>query len=284
MPFTPTSDLPPDPTVRVFFNGLMIMKPSADNRRCEVYIHRSAPNHHLSIEIRQKRPQKPDVILMRHLGPLAFALPTPGSPSGSPPIHGFLVFGETPQGVKRYLGVPGPMGERSLLDAFNFNQFHAGKTDIDPLGARPSLYFDDGTFYSAEITSPDVKVRLKKGDTVVHEFPQLAALIGANLYNHKVFVQWRQEGILRTLPLKRQPGISYEIYVSNDPLFEAPPELGTPSHDELREYYKILPRVPGPEQYELHFEYPPTPTELVTAKRDDKGSTMIPCMPGIDDP
>ena len=73
MPFTPEHSLRPDPTVRVFFSGLLIIDPADDARHCEVFVNHSAPKHHLTIEVRRKRPRRPDELMMRPVGPLAFS-------------------------------------------------------------------------------------------------------------------------------------------------------------------------------------------------------------------
>jgi hypothetical protein len=93
---------------------------------------------------------------------------------------------------------------------------------------------------------------------------------------------WRQGSDIVTLPFMPPPvGVSftYEVYVTNDPLFD--PNAFSPvvsPHDELAEYYRVLPGVRPQERFTL--------TQLpVTASPEspsgDRGSPRIPCMPVI---
>src|SRR6185503_17484210 len=73
MPFTQVQEMPNNPpTVRIFLTGQLMLQPNAESNTCEVFVNGSAPNHHLTVEVREKRPGKPDSILMRHHGPLEF--------------------------------------------------------------------------------------------------------------------------------------------------------------------------------------------------------------------
>src|SRR5919205_3783362 len=100
MPFTRRETLPPDPAVRVFFSGLLILDPAEDAKSCEVFVNHSAPKHHLTIEVRRKRPNRPDELMMRHVGPLAFT-------TTQQPTHGFIIEKRTDddsllEGVRKY--------------------------------------------------------------------------------------------------------------------------------------------------------------------------------------
>jgi hypothetical protein len=294
MPFTPQETLPPDPAVRVFFSGLMILKPSADEKTCEVFINNSAPRHHLTIDVRRKRAGRPDEIMMRHVGPLTFAETLTDDPE-EPLIHGLFIkkVSGGPKGVRRYAPAEPPAdGEPDgLYLAVNMAgpQLHGGNPDlgadpvteqprklldIDPLGGRPSIYIDDGAFYTAAKTRENITITLKKDGLPDQPLPPFASLIGANIYldsnEESVTVKWRNQGKLEALTLaKPAPGVSYEIYIVNDPLYESDSEE-EPAHDEFREYYKILPNVETAEQFRLKVNVPPNATE--------RGTTKAPCM------
>lgn len=290
MPFTSVTELPDNPTVRIFFTGLMIIAPDEEKPTCEVFVNRSAPDHHLTIEVRRKTPGKPDEIMMRHVGPLSFI-------GDGDPIHGLVIRKVAPgeKFVKVYEpGTPSTEGE-GLSFAINLQgpEFHNGNPDVgqdpvtelprklldvDPLGGRPSLFLDDGVFYTAAKTRPEFEITLKKEGIADKPLPPIASLIGANMYldddTSSVTMAWRQQGKVQTLVLKRAPGISYEVYIMNDPLYESDKitDVQTdPKHDEFREYYKILPGVPSSEQFRLAYK---RPEEAV-----DRGSTRTPCMP-----
>jgi hypothetical protein len=67
-------------------------------------------------------------------------------------------------------------------------------------------------------------------------------------------------------------GTYYEVYVINDPLYEDEDE--PKSHDELAEYYKVLPTVPTGDRFKMEVEFPqPVP--------HDKGTSKTPCMPVV---
>ena len=74
MPFAPKDTLPQQhPDVRVYFTGLMILEPTGDDdKACQIFVNSSATRHYLTIEVRRKTANRPDEIMMRHVGPLAF--------------------------------------------------------------------------------------------------------------------------------------------------------------------------------------------------------------------
>jgi hypothetical protein len=288
MPFTSETNLPDNPDVRVFFTGLMILDPNPepnpdmDMNTCEVFVHRKAADHFLTIEVRRKQAGHPDIIMMRHAGPLAFA-----PPPGEPGRFGMLIeVGPNPQGVRRYdpedPDHPSPEGAGfNLAIDLQGAQFHNGSIgSVDPLGGRPSILFNDAVFYTAVITGDHLDVGLiREEELLVPKLPPFASVIGANIYLDKedpdsaVFVQWRQEGLDQVLTLKKQEeGISYEIYIANEPLYEDEESL-LPRHEEFAEYYNILPQVPTNERFRLDIPKPPAGTP--------RGSTTTPCMPVV---
>lgn len=278
MPFTPTGDLPENPAVRIFFSGLMILEPTADGKSCEVFVHRSAPAHHLTIEVRRKRASFPDEIMMRHVGPLTFGVTLSEDPDARP-IHGFFIHKVTDgeKGVRRYNPVEPPQQgmPESLGLAIDMEgaQFHNGSVGpVDELGGRPSIFLDDGTFYTAAKTRPELEIKLKKNGAPDQPLAPFASLIGANIYlddNSSAVLRFRHQGRFETLELTNPaPGVSYEIYIVNDPLYENDSE-DEPKHDEFKEYYKILPDVPTSEQFRLDSSTPP---------QAERGTTKAPCM------
>lgn len=285
MPFTSETELRENPDVRIFFIGLMIIDPNpelapAPNvNTCEVFVHRSAPDHRLTVEVRRKRPGKPDITMMRHPDPLEFT-----SPPGATPRFGmFIRVSPTPTGVKRYDPAPNttsPEG-RGLDLAIDIEgpQFHNGSVGrVDTLGGRPSILFNDAVFYTA-VTSDelhrDLEVTLTRNNAVVEqEFRPFASVIGANIYlddpNNSVIMRWREKGRDHVLEMKKpEDGVSYEICITNEPLFEDDESL-FPRHEEFNEYYKILPEVPRDQQFALNIP-PPQPGT-------PRGSTTTPCM------
>lgn len=277
IPTTPNLD--PKPDIRIFFSGLMILDPSDDNESCEVFVHRSAANHQLTIEVREKQETGPDLIKMRHVGPLPYALSPPDF-DGDPPIHGMAIAVErNPKGIRAYDGEPGPEGESFNL-AINLDgqDFHNGSTgQIDKLNGRPSILLNDAVLYTADKTSPQLTIDLKRNGQQVRTLEPFASLIGGNIYldeGDSVSVRWMAQGMLEELKLaKSTTGSSYEIYIVNDPLYESN-ALFIPAHDEFKEYYKLCPEVALENQFRLDVKTDngmPLPVM-------ERGSTKTPCM------
>jgi hypothetical protein len=91
-------------------------------------------------------------------------------------------------------------------------------------------------------------------------------------------LSWRNQGKEASLFLEKseEVGLSYEIYIVNDPLFESSgitDPILDPKHDEFAEYYKLLTAVPTERQFRLQVVVPPNAPPL------ERGSTDIPCMP-----
>lgn len=282
MPLTQVADLPSDPAVRIFFSGLMIIQPSADGQSCEVFVHRSAPDHQLTIEVRQKQVGKPDLIKMRHVGPLPYALTPPGFPD-DPPIHGIMIqVQNAAKGIRAFRPGNASTEGEGLDLAINIegNDFHQGAAGpVDALGGRPSILLNDAVFYTADKTSPDLTINLKKNNQQIKALAPFASLIGANIYlddGDAASMFWMPQGMLEELRLEKPAqGISYEIYIVNDPLYEVDRTF-IPTHDEFKEYYKLLPDVPSTDQFRLEVLLPPTqPNDPPVVSR---GSTKTPCM------
>ncbi len=272
MPFTPVEELPDrPPTVRIFLTGQLILQPDAASRTCEVFVNRSAPNHQLTVEVREKCNGQPDAILMRHHGPLEFR-------SSDEPVEGLLIRRQPAGNVRMYTGDATAFGE-ALTAAIDLSKqdFHPGNAiPVDHESARPSVLVEDGIFHTAAKTSNKLTIKLKKGEAVVREMEPFASLIGANVYlNEGEFLNlaWREMGLARTLSLtKPEEGTSYEVYIINDPLYEDVEE--PKAHDEFAEYYKVLPSVPTPDRLKLDVTFPePEP--------QDRGSNKTPCMPVV---
>src|SRR6185295_9529476 len=171
MPFAPIDTfpqkddepgVPKDPDVRVYFTGLMILEPTGDDdKACQILLNSSATRHYLTIEVRRKTANRPDEIMMRHVGPLAFF-----DPDGDPqiPLHGFHIVKDNAAStcVFRYTGGTGPKGEedfnlavdlarapyhdtdRQVPPDLSTPNIQRNLLDIDNLVGRPSIFLNDG--------------------------------------------------------------------------------------------------------------------------------------------
>ena len=283
MPFTQVPELPNQPpTVRIFMTGQLMLQPDAASKSCEVFVNRSAPNHQLTVEVREKRPGQPDAILMRHHGPLEFR-------QADAPVDGLsikrIVFSEAegelvPAGsIGMYTGAPTPFGEAlSLAIDLRSEGFHPSnemKVDFD--SARPSILINDGIFHTAFKFAPEnIKVKLTRG-TEIRTLDPFASLIAANIYLNEgeiLVMNWRELGLSRTISLTtpKVEGTTYEVYIINDPLYE---DEGEPkAHDELGEYYKVLPSVSTADRFKMEVEF-------IQPVASDKGTSKAPCMPVV---
>jgi hypothetical protein len=297
MPFTSVHKLEENPDVRIFFTGLLILDPNPEpgpgvnpEKSCEVFVNRSAPDHHLSIEVRRKREGYPDIIMMRHLGDLSFG----AAAQTDMPRYGMfidVIGGEHPRGVRRYDpadgAAPSKEGEAFGL-AFDLEgpQFHNAKLEIDKPAGRPSIVLNDAVFYTAVKTQENKKITLAKKDietdsdvVVVEKLPPFASVIGANIYlddddEAAVLMSWRQQGRDKLLTLKKPTGdFTYEIYIANEPLYEAD-DSPFSTHDEFGEYYRLFPKVPIQDRFRVF-----VPDEQPEEPDAERGSTTTPCMP-----
>jgi hypothetical protein len=274
MPFKTQPTLPPNPSVRIFFIGLNILTPG-DNDTCQTFVHNASQLHNLSIEVRRKRPgppnkpDKPDVLMMRQLGPLFF--------TGADPSHtqGFIIQTDGLQpadkGVRAYDGTEASDEGTKLSDAFKLTDHLTTVPVVNKFGGLPGILVDHGVLYTADKVT--VKARLVPNSGAPVELTEVPTIIGANIYldpsvpAHRVTLFWRQHGKDVHLTLKPSANFTYEIYVINEPLFEED-SPGPPTHGEFAEYFKILSNVNEAEKFELEFleEIP------------DRGSSRAPCM------
>ena len=283
MPFKSQFALPATlPLVKVFFNGLMIAKPNAAGSECDVFVHKTGTDHDLSIEIRLKQPNKPDEILMRHLGPLQLLQTTQEGKK-----IGFILTKDSPQGVFEYVGAATTeVDTLSFPRVFDLNTLHFGKTAVDKPSAEPSILINDATFYCAAKTVPGLEAELRNATTgtVIAPLREFCSILGANIYGTSVNVAWREKGQVQAFPLTNNipANAYYEVYFANDPPFVPRPTGDQQPHDELGEYYKILPNVPAPERLKVVYTRIPGSNPAVPIPEPDKGSARFPCMSLID--
>src|SRR5205085_5481333 len=213
---------------------------------------RGVANHTLSIEVRMKEPDKPDMILFRHFGDLPPNLPNlniTAFDNNNQPI---------PAHASRYIPLfPQPPQEEldkdfSLVFNLGARIYNNTALTVKTAKTRPTLEFTGGYsyLYTAFIKDgSNHKIEVLKNGVVQQELPQLAAIVGANLHldpNNTVEGKVVISGGPLTVPLElpKPTGnskIRYEIYVDNSP-FDG--SLGA-GHSEVAEYYKVIEKVNG---------------------------------------
>lgn len=271
MTFQPTTTLPTqNPSVKIFFHGLNILR-SPDGLSCIVETLRAPRHPHtLSVEVRAKMPNEPDMIIMRHFGHLTGNHPglSIRVDSASDP----KAFKYVPIGSFDPARTPTTAADRRdfrWVINLEAEHFHAHTLTVDPDKTRPSILIYSGIyyFYAAQLLMGPIAVR--QGSTPKPEpLAAMASIIGANLYledGSKASIKWRLNGEEVELPLGKldiAAGAHYEVYIDNSPLFEPP---SGPTHSELVQYYEVIPGIPPGQQHNLDFP------EAVAA-RSEKGA------------
>jgi hypothetical protein len=282
----------PAPTVKIFFSGLLLLEPDEAGSVCDVGVHRSSPAHTFSIEVREKHQDTniPDIVKMRHVGPVEFGSVT--SPTTGEPIGILIdVASETSAGVRKFCptDVFNRTGQdtdpRDLRWAIDFasDEFHGHRLDTDAFGLKPGIQITDAVFYTA-LRTDEAKTSVTRIGGVSlpdpADFHRIAAIIGANIYlseGSKVTLDWRENGEPQHLELPKPDvsGIYYEIYIINDPPYTDEQKPAT--HDEFKEYYKVIQDVPTGEQFDLIIE----PRGPASPQPPSLGTPTIPCMSGM---
>jgi hypothetical protein len=273
MPFQATpsgQSLPPNPDVRIFFQGLLILRASDDSKLCVVENHlRPSFPHTLSIEVRAKVAQEPDVILMRHFGPLE----APGLViNGGYDTASSVVYKHQPSSFDNPLGVGAPDDFRWIVN-LEGRLFHKRPLSVDTTGTRPGITVENGIYYFYTARKKTGRITRTGGGEPDLDLTGIASTVGANLSigANPVVLTWHK-GTNHMLELDRVAGTSYEIYIDNSPLFLDLEDEAT-HHSELNEYYDVLPGVGT--RFDLDFH----PVSLVgSAKFNTIRSTPnIPC-------
>jgi hypothetical protein len=241
MPFQIKTQLP-EPTIRIFFHGLMVLRAADDTESCTVEIHRNANFEHVfSVEVRVKIEGKPDIILMRHFRNLQGTHPgltIEVSPAPSAPI----VYKFQPTEIFDPTQENGG-DEQDFRWITNLDELHDAALSVDVTQTRPGILIKNGLYYfyaAARLVSP---ITITHGGKSQSQIAALASIVGANLFLEdecEAILTWDEGGSIQTLHLEKpqQAGISYEIYFDNSPLFAG--QSGMPTHSEFPEYYEIV--------------------------------------------
>src|ERR1043165_3574672 len=198
MPFKETQTLPTCPAARIFFHGLLFFGlDEGDGKSCRIGIHRSSPDHELSIEVRIKKPHTPDFVIMRHLGPLNFLGLESGN-AGDRSQPGLRIRVNPPNdeadaGVSKFVAAArfnrAPKSASDAQDSRwgrDLSAIHNTQITFDTFDENcinPGILVTDGVLYTA-LKSVDSliieKVSLKTGAR--ENFFPVAALMGINIY------------------------------------------------------------------------------------------------------
>jgi hypothetical protein len=295
MPFRTTDTLPANPPLKIFFHGLTVLR-SPDGLSCVAELHRDANTHTLTIEVRTKAANKPDMILLRHLRKLTGNDPLSIKVTPPLPDHQRGAFKYEPFELNPFTTAPDPANPANALNfgwIVNLESvlYHGPSLGVRRSGTRPAILIDGGDcrFYTASLM-PDY-ITVTQGGGNARTLNGLAAIIGANLYlgNDGVerVIEITGPSLDDDLPLPRpDAGVSYEIYVENSPL------LATNRHDELEEYYNVIRKhrddsgVLVSQNERFSFTFPNVPNFATGSVKVNTrtASARIPCMSVALDP
>jgi hypothetical protein len=279
----PFPSIPPD--VEIYFHGQLLLR-SENGAICEVGINPIASNHVLTVEVRRKQLNKPDLILMRHVGPLKFRRATGGGAAIEP---GMIIEVANPVAptqaawscegpdVLNYASGDGQYDKdfRWILN-LEGNLFHDKDLTPSVFGTTDMIRLQNGEFFfRTAFRSPDrLKYERRSGGKAPLDFRKIGAIARASVFlaeHQNVLVTWNDGGPDdRVLTLtKSTMGITYEIYIQHTPLFQQPGVVT--GHDEIAQFYRIIPEVPGGDRFTFGV------VDAPLGPPPDTGSPDIPC-------
>lgn len=266
------------PDVSIFFHGQLFLR-SEDGEICQVGVNPLADNHILSVEVRIKQAGKPDLIKMRHFGPL-----NPRQPEGmtievSPAAdqaHRAAWKCISADPINYESGEGDPNDCRWLLN-LEGPHFHKPQELIPTVfGTKDVIKLQGGAYYFTTAFRSGTQLKFKRtgGGLADQDFRGIGGAARASVFlqpNQSVLVKWNDGTQEQVATLTKASGISYEIYVENTPLFVQVDPDNLESYEELVHYYKVIPttQVPAAGRFKM--------TPEVDVPDRDFGSPDIPC-------
>jgi len=251
MPFrrTTTLDRAELPDVRIFLQGLLILRPNLKQKGAlDILVERWSERHVLSIEVWEDNGGQPNFPLTRILGPLhqPLAITVDKSPQGA---NAFLPRAKDPRSFSHLLDLTGP------------DLHYKEKLDLQYYGTQPCFRLTEGTLYTAQLTKPLVRTGGGKKDK---KLGPKAAVVGANIYLQGRKLSIKLGGDSLTLPpASASSDPKYVIYIDNSPSELVMPKM---AHGHFTHYYNVIGNVPKNKQFDVNVV-------------KTKGTTDVPCMP-----
>lgn len=255
MPFDPSTDPIADPTIRIFFGGLLMITPTPESnfKRADVFVVEDhSTDHGLSVDVSVDEPQ-PTFPFLR-LGNKVLR-------------HELRISKGTPQGIKKFAGTSQP-GVDPVPPDLDFKRLHP-RASVKPAAQhRAAVKITDGLLHAAKRRTSNTW--LERGGVCT---PCTAALVlGIRLeasLQDEVTLTWRDGSLV--LPRPEDPiGTKYLILVDNSR--PVPADV-----NDFKHLYHALDGVPTAEEFNLAFEQCPSEgIGILTTPR-------IPCIPGTTD-
>ena len=279
------STIPTRPAdVEIIFHGQLLLR-STDGRSCDVAINPIAANHFLTIEARTKIAGQPDVINMRQVGQLNFRSPEGMTIEVNPPADTLASWKcVSATAINPESGAVGPSGGGGpQAEDFRWvmnlegGLFHNANLRCSVFENRQHVIrLQQGEFFfrSGNRARPGLRYERRQNGQNPANFRGLGAIARVSAFlgqTQTVIMRWNDATGPQVLTLEKPPqGGIHEIYVENTPLFIDPATaLG---HDELAEYYKVLPDVAQNAKFTFRSFQEPQP-----GPGFDAGTPTIPC-------
>jgi hypothetical protein len=273
-----------EPDVEMFFHGQLLLR-SENSVTCEVGVNQVATSHVLTIEVRKKQPNKPDLIEMRHVGPLNFRRPTGGGTT----IEPGMIFEISPAASTQaawscegtdtlnYETGAGQFDEdfRWILN-LEGDLFHDRDLTPSVFGTTDMIKLMGGEFFfrTAYRTPQRLKYQRRGGGKPPLDLRRIGAIARASAYlvtHQNLLLKWNDGTQPRVLTLtKSSEGATYEVYIQHTPLYVQRGDMG--AHDELGQFYRVIPEVAGNDRFTFGAVDDPLVPET--------GSPEIPCQVG----
>lgn len=261
MPFKPTTTIAPNPDVRIFFEGLLLLVPGGvGNKDCVIHAihHHQAADHELSVMVSLYNEPPPSFPFL-NIGNKVIASGLEISPT------------TTPTGVKRYEPTGPPTPELPLHEALDFRGLHS-RAIVDNGNTHPGkITLKEGVIFSAK---RELKARLERGITCENRGP-VGTVLGAylNFNGREIQIKWgpRADELLKLPRPDDAANAKYVILITNSR--PAPPPAGTNDFPHL---YHGIKGVPDNEKFNLTLL-------LNCGEKFGLSTPRIPCMPGIID-
>ena len=283
-PFKATaSPLQLQPKVTVEFAGQLILQPgttdTADSRTCEIGVNRFSRPHKLQVLLIVKEPTRAPTVIPLLEGPLTDDFVIRRGPDPHVPPHpsarpgNFEVFAPTVDPFIRSAGGNSLNDYRWTVNLRDPVLQHPNATRAR--GAEPIVRLRTGTLYAPDLTPVNLQPKLERDETddilLLRVPPTLAASIVV-AEGENVLLEWSDLGVPGNEVLPREgddANTVYTVLIINEP----PP--GSPGHEELALYYRVLQDsgnpIPPHLQWRLTFA-------------SGIGTDRIPCLPIVLNP
>jgi hypothetical protein len=252
MPFDSSPQINPNPDVRIFFEGLLILTPGQDatSKRCDVYaINHHSTEHELFVEVSIDEPQ-PSLPILRIGRKVA--------------QFGLEIGTTSPAGVMKFEPSAAPAAAPyPLREAMDLKTLHPN-AQLNSAGLHPVIKIRDVVLYTA--THRDREVRILSPQVACRDREPLALIIGANIHlnGRKLQLTWGSDSV--ELPrAEDSAGAKYIIWIHNSR--SVTPMIDT---NDFGHFYHGLSGVARGTEFTLDFKKCSDP--LLTTSR-------VPCIP-----